>query len=365
MAYVSMKVLSETLNIDQIAEDAHSQWVKRENKRRSLERWLVRLIPIGLLVMAVVFYLLSAPHTAGIVNLITPEYGKLAPIAWELGIVIMSALIEGGLRTRLSKGVLWTLVYMSIAINVAGSFIAVVESGSGSMDITRDTMAQLFGRYGTLPATYQVVLLLVIPIGAVIPLIAKAVGEILIKLAMGRIKLETESDEMKWVKERTRVVYGALFNAALKAGAGSATAGNWAQSIAERIFKEPVFEEPAAISQQRAAATNTAQPQPAMGFSAYAQTRLGQSQDSLGQSNTSPLSSENSVVSPVATSKDTFGQSTIRLSRKDVAEWLNENAAIAGKHPRELCRLYMREKHGIDSDSGYKSFERAKKEMGL
>ncbi len=357
MAYVSIKVLSETLNIDTIIEDARQEWQKRENKRRSLEKWLVRLIPIGLIIMAVVFYLLSAPHTAGIVNIITPEYGKLAPIAWELGIVIVSALIEAGWRKTMVFALLWTLVLMSVFINIAGAFIAVIESGS-SAALSSDTFLQLLERYGGLPATYQVVLFLVVPIGAVIPLMAKAVGEILIKLAMGRVKLETESDEMRWIKERTRVVYGALFNAALKAGAGTATAGNWANAVTKQIFRETVV--PQHDLPEQASTRSIEAPQ--VGFGAIAHR---QGLDSPGQSGALIQSSQNPVVLDTANSKDNNGLSSVRLSRKDLVTWMEQHPEHQSKHPRALSKLYMLEKHGVESDSGYKSFERVKKEMGL
>lgn len=365
MAHISMKVLSETINIDAVVEEARQAWGKRENKRRSLEKWLVRLIPIGLIIMAIVFYLLSAPHTAGIVNIITPGYGKLAPVAWELGILIISAVREAGWRNPLSKWLLWTLVAMSVVINIAGAFIAVVESGSGIATMNDDTLLELLGRYGGLPATYQVVLFLVIPIGAVIPLMAKAVGEILIKLAMGRIKLETESDEMKWLKERTRVVYGALFQAAIKEGAGAATAGNWAKAVAERMFREVVYEDVEATSQQWVNGPASLKTQPTMGFGAIAaRSHLGQSQDSLGQSDLSYQGFENPAVSDNANSKDLNGQSIERLSKRDAIEWLQANSGLMDRHPRQLSRIYMQEKYGVESEAGYKTFERAKKDLG-
>ena len=67
----------------------------------------------------------------------------------------------------------------------------------------------------------------------------------------------------------------------------------------------------------------------------------------------------------MANSKDPNGLSQVRLSRKEAAEWLQANGALVGKHPRELSRLFMLEKHGIKSEAGYKTFERVKKEMGL
>lgn len=354
MAHVSMKVLNEQLNIDQIIEDSRNEWGKRENSRRKFEGWLVRLIPFGLVIMAAVFYALSAPHTAGILMLITPQYGNIAPIGWELGIVIIAAVREQGWKNVLSAMLLWTLVLMSIVINVAGALISVIEQGSGAANITGDTVFQLIERYGTLPATYQVVLLIAVPVGAVIPLLAKGVGEILIKLAVGKIKLERESDEVRWARDRARVVYGSLFNAAIKAGAGTVTAGNWAKAITEQIFKEPVILQDA-VSNQQQKPKNDAE----MGFAAYA---LRQSQDRTGQA-LSSLNSENLSVSDSMNSDPKIGQSKIRLSKTEAVEWLQNRDDLMDKHPRDICKIYMLEVYGVESDSGYKTFERAKKDI--
>lgn len=361
MAYVTAKDLSERINIHAIVEESRTDWEKRERKRRRLEAWVVRSIPIGLVLMSVIFYSLSAPHTAGILSIITPFWGLLAPLAFELGIVIVSALMEAGWRNWLSQGMLWALVLMSVIINVAGAFIAVVEKGSTENAIAGATVAELLSRYGSLPAAYQVVLALVIPVGAVIPLMAKLTGEIIIKLAMGKIQLESTSDEERWLKDRARAVYGALMQAAIKEGAGAATSGGWAAAVTKQLFREvESMDLVDARAKRTPRVTGETMAQPAMshrgiGFRGVVdnvgQDRTGQSEIDASQS------LENGDFVP---SKDKN-----RLSRAELVQWLSERPALQAKHPRELARLYTAEVYGVASDSGYKSFERAKRDMGL
>lgn len=83
--YIKFQDLSELVNIGQVEQEARRLWDIQQRKRRRIEHWLIRALPVGLLIMACVFYALSAPHTAYIINLITPGWGWTAPIGFELG----------------------------------------------------------------------------------------------------------------------------------------------------------------------------------------------------------------------------------------------------------------------------------------
>lgn len=360
MGYVSAKVLSETINIDEVIEGARTEWEGRQKKRRSLERWLIKSLPFGMVLMVAIFYGLSAPHTATLLGLITPGFvGQyLAPLGWELGVLIFSALREAGWHGRLTGAVLMLLLVLSVIINIAGAFIAVVSAGSG-VDLQLDTASQLLGRFGTLPATYQVVLILLVPIGAVIPIIAKLAGEGVVKLAMGTVTLDSQSDDERWIESRLMVVQSALFQAGIKGGAGAKTAGNWAAAVVQNIYREDVISTQAVGRQRVRFATPAAQP---MGF-------LRGNNLSERQSNALSVFDRPENIEDFETnlpSKDTTGTATVRLSKKEVVEWLQQQPAdVQVMHPRAICKLYMEQKHGYESDAGYKTFERAKQTLGL
>jgi hypothetical protein len=129
---------------------------------------------------------------------------------------------------------------MSMAINVVGGFMAVVSMGVGSdmvngVPIQQLNMLSLLDQFGIIPAGYQAALLLVVPLGIIIPLIAAAVGHIIIRMALGRVKLEQDTDEQRWAKEAAGVMYQALMSEALRIGATTTTAAKWAQAVSDTI----------------------------------------------------------------------------------------------------------------------------------
>lgn len=357
MAYVSAKVLSEQINIDEIKEQARDDWGKRQRKRRSLEKWIVRLLPVGLVTMTVIFYGLSAPHTAALLTLITPSFGGIAPLGFELGVLTLSALREAGWRSWSNALMLFILLALSVVINIAGAFIAVVSLATNS-NLMSDTLTGLLSRFDSLPATIQVVLLLIAPVGAMIPVMAKLTGEAVMKLALGKVTLETQNDDAMWANERAMVVRSALYQAAIKAGAGSKTAGNWAGSVVENIYRDDVRQQRvAAIGTNRVGGLRDLVRRP-IGF-------LGQSHD-LSQSQESPIvPQENIVVSQTAPVTDRNDSPALRLSKKDVSRWLESNPQVHHLSNREITKIYMAEKFGVETDAGYKTIERARRELGL
>lgn len=360
MGYVSAKVLSESIDIDEVIEGARADWESRQRKRRSLEKWLIKSLPFGMVAMVIIFYGLSAPHTALLLGLITPTFvGQyFAPFGWELGVLIFSALREAGWHGRLTGTVLWVLLILSVVINVAGAFIAVVSAGAG-VDLQLDTVEQLLGRFGTLPATYQVVLVLLVPIGAVIPIIAKLAGEGVVKLAMGTVTLESQSDDERWLEARFMVVQSALFQAGIKAGAGAKTAGNWAAAVVSNIYREDTRQANAVSNKRVRFVEQAAQP---MGF-LRGNNLSGRQSDALSVPDDISNSDDVRDNTP---SKDTTAMPTVRLSKKEVVAWLEQQPTdIQGMHPRAMCRVYMQQEHGFESEVGYKTFERAKQTLGL
>lgn len=350
MAYVSAKVLNEIINIDEVVEEARTTWEKRQRSRRRLEQWLVKALPAGLVVMSGIFYGLSAPHTAALLTLITPQIGPIAPLGFELGILTLSALREAGWKSHANVAMLLILLILSVVINVAGAFIGVVSAATDT-SLASDTLPGLLSKYDTLPAIMQVVLALIAPVGAMIPVMAKLTGEAVMKLALGKVALETQSDDARWIQERPMIVHSALFQAATKTGAGAKTAGNWAAAVVKSLFREDILETGiAAVSDQRIVILEPSRSP--MGFL----RGIGQS----GQSAPVLSVSENQQPLPIVPSKD---RDSIRLSKKAIVEWLRDNPQVHHLHPKQMCEVYMETIHGFKSDSGYKTFERAIQEL--
>lgn len=238
MAQITAKDLSLTINVGNIEEEVRAAWEQKQKARRGLVQWMVRALPLGLLIMLVVFYTLSAPHTAGLIEKITPGWGMVAPIGFELGVLIVSMLIESGWKNKESVRILRLLLGISIAINVGGGLISVITS-SLTLELQRHTIQDLLARLPELPAEAQIVLIfLVIPMGVTIPVMSKWSGETLIKMALGKVQLTTESDEDRWLRERRKVLQQGLFSKAITMGAGQATAGEWSQRMVYQWYRE-------------------------------------------------------------------------------------------------------------------------------
>jgi hypothetical protein len=230
--------LFNTINIGTVERDVRAEWDKDQRRKRRIEEKFVLLLPFGLVLMFAVFYALSAPHTASLINMITPGWGSFSPVGMELGILIIAALMEVGWRNWLTKTILWLMVLMSIVINVAGGLVSVV-SLSGN-DISAATLQELFSKFSTLPATSQVVLFLVLPIGVLIPIMTKFTGEAVIKLALNKLELSTTDLEQLWARDCMRALYQGLYTAATEKGAGAVMASKWAEVAAAQWYKSIV-----------------------------------------------------------------------------------------------------------------------------
>lgn len=357
--YIKFQDLSELIDIGAVEIEAREKWEKQQRRQRRLEQWMMRLMPFGLLTMAIVFYLLSAQHTAMIVNMITPGWGWVAPVGFELGIVIIAAIREAKWRTWFTWSIMMALIGMSIIINVAGGFLSVVDFGVQT-DISKLTALELTEQFGLLPAALQVALSIVVPFGVAIPVLASMVGESLVKLALGRIRLQSEDDNAQWLNDMGRVMYNALLQSALKSGAGANTAAKWARAVTSGMSDyDPLVD---------ARARGLEAPKPsavgALGFlsipgqKALSQDSPGQSEQMFVSQNVAPA--ENSQVQNDR--KDGLPQ-TVRVKKDDVVSWMRGRADWKHLSDRDVARMYMQEKFGVDSDSAYKTVQRARKDV--
>lgn len=242
MTQLTKKDLSLKINIGEIEESARAKWDKQQTRRRNISQWLVRLLPPALIVMLLVFYMLSAPHTAELLDRITPGMGRVAPIGFELGVLIVAALREAGWknaewRKDITRWILYCLLGISICINVAGGFIAVIAS-SLPEGVMTSNIETLLGQFPVLPAVSQIVLILVLPLGVIISIMVKFAGEAVVKFSLNKITLTAQTDADLWLKDRRKALQQGLYEAAIKLGAGAVTAGDWSQQMVTHWYRE-------------------------------------------------------------------------------------------------------------------------------
>jgi hypothetical protein len=210
--------MSELIDLEKLYRQEQRRWLRDEAPRRSFRDILTGSVPYWIVVVALVLYGLSAPHTAGVFDKLTPGWGFIAPIGVEFG------LLYAAFRRRLAKAekqplpwTLWALEILlfltAMLVNGAGSFSSVITV------IHLDTLsfAAIADQFGRLPATSQAALIMALLSAFIIPIGALVAGDGLAALALER-RTTTDSREQAWQEVEFTMFYRALFGRYLQQG---------------------------------------------------------------------------------------------------------------------------------------------------
>lgn len=220
-----------------VRAQAKRDWLKQRRTVLSIQERIGESVPWWVVIIALVFFLLSVPHTMVIFDKITPTFGYVAPFGVEFG------LLYGSFRRKLKRGrsvqlYLFEifLFFIAVVVNGAGSFEAVVQNttGIGGMSIT-----DLIEAYPTLPATSQVALFLAPLAALIIPIGTAVAGEGLATLLIER-QVSGNRTEEEWETVKTTVEFEALRDAAINAGIRYDRAIKWAADIAGHELPDTV-----------------------------------------------------------------------------------------------------------------------------
>lgn len=223
-------------NPQQVRQQARIEWERREGRRLGVQERIGQSVPWWLVAIAGAFFALSAPHTSHIFDRLTPGWGWVAPIAVEL------SLLYAAFRRRqiaqseeaMPSGLRWLEIFafiVSILVNGAGSFTAVV---AGSADTSTLSIAQLAARFGALPAQSQIALMLA-PLSAfIIPVGTWVAGEGVAALILERRQTGNVIDQM-WTRVRVEIEFAALRDAAVNSGISPGQASKWAAQLVREI----------------------------------------------------------------------------------------------------------------------------------
>ncbi len=210
--------MNEILDMETIYRQERKRWLREEAPNRSFRDILTGSVPYWIVLVALVLYGLSAPHTSGVFDKLTPGWGFIAPIGVEFG------LLYAAFRRRLAKSeneslpwTLWALEVLlfltAMLVNGAGSFTSVVEA----VQLENLSFAAIIEGFGNLPATSQAALAMALLAAFIIPIGALVAGDGLAALAMDR---RTGSDfrEQRWQEVEFTVIYRAVFVRYLQQG---------------------------------------------------------------------------------------------------------------------------------------------------
>lgn len=203
--------MNETLDMETIYREERKRWLRDEAPRRSFRDVVADSVPYWIVIVALVLFGLSAPHTAEIFNMLTPGWGFIAPVGVEFG------LLYAAFRRRLAKSrehtLPWTLWAMevllfvtAILVNGAGSFVSVVAANH----LESLSFSAIVNSFDALPATSQAALVMAGLAAFIIPIGTLVAGDGLADLTLEQGE-QTGFRERQWQEVEFTVVYRAVF----------------------------------------------------------------------------------------------------------------------------------------------------------
>lgn len=210
---------------------ARAEWERTARRHMGIQERIGLTVPYWLVLIAGAFFLLSAPHTAGTFDKLTPGWGWVAPIAVEFSLLYAAfrkALIRQSNQpvpsgVRALEGFAFIV---AVIVNGAGSFMSVVES----IGVNSLSFAELGGKLGTLPASSQVALMLVPLASLIIPIGTGVAGEGVAALITERRETGSAIDQ-EWRRVSVEIEFTALRDAAVANGVQPGMASRWAASL--------------------------------------------------------------------------------------------------------------------------------------
>ncbi|MBZ0285043.1 MAG: hypothetical protein K8L97_30185 [Anaerolineae bacterium] len=201
--------MSEMLDIESVYREERKRWLREEAPRRSVRDILIGSVPYWIVLVALVLYGLSAPHTASVFDKLTPGWGWIAPIGVEFG------LLYAAFRRRLAKAGQETVTWTLWALEILLFLTAMLVNGAGSLtSVVAVTQLQdlsftaIIEGFGNLPATTQAALVMALLSAFIIPIGALVAGD-----GLAALERRTTSDakEQAWQEVEFTVIYRALY----------------------------------------------------------------------------------------------------------------------------------------------------------
>ena len=208
-------------DLDKILTDARQTWETGERRKRTtVSARIGASIPWWLVIIAIVAFALSIPHTVEVFGRVTPVVGVVAPLFVEFGLLFSAAnryklKLEGSRPHWIAWLFEVLVVVASVFVNGAGSLIAVV-SGTVIADMPFEV---IMTRLHELPIVSQVALVLVPFAGLMIPAGTWVAGEGLARLFLEeRGERRDRALDEEWRAAAPGIEYEALYNALVTRG---------------------------------------------------------------------------------------------------------------------------------------------------
>src|SRR5271165_4529970 len=114
-----------TIDVETIYREERQRWLRDEAPRKRLRDLIAESVPYWIILVALVLYGLSAPHTASVFDKLTPGWGWIAPIGIEFG------LLYSAFRRRLGNDMKQSLPWTLWALEILLFLTAMLVNGTG------------------------------------------------------------------------------------------------------------------------------------------------------------------------------------------------------------------------------------------
>lgn len=230
-----------SLNIEAIHQSAREKWFAAKTKRKSwreidLRQFIEISVPNMIILVALALFLLSAPHTSKMFDMITPHFGFAGVLLCEFGLLYIAfrRKVErksNGSLPHVIRGLEVLLFITSILVNGAGALIAVTSS-TGIDSLSADTIIK---GAGSMPIVVQVGLLLVPLAALIIPIGTVVAGEGLAAHVLEGKHLSAEL-VAEWANVEQLEVYRTAYSYLLSKDVNSRDAMRRAGSATTNLF---------------------------------------------------------------------------------------------------------------------------------
>src|SRR5947208_1159797 len=118
--------MNEIIDVETVYRQERQRWMREEAPGKAFRDVVAMTVPYWIVLVALVLYGLSAPHTAGVFDKLTPGWGFIAPVGVEFG------LLYSAFRRRLAKDMQQTLPWTLWALEILLFLTAMLVNGAGS-----------------------------------------------------------------------------------------------------------------------------------------------------------------------------------------------------------------------------------------
>lgn len=217
-----------TIDIAAIYKQEHERYLREDAPKRTLSEWFGSYTPWFIVVVALASFLLSAPHTTAVLNLLTPGFGWVGPVLVELSLIYASferrrLELKEEPVSWLLRWLRWLVFLIAVATNFAGALNELVSQTG----LQNASGGEIIGRFGQLPVMTQVGLIMVALMALIVPVIAEVAGHGIANKVFSIPSNPAREDH--WKRVEVKVTFQAVYNIYVQQG----TAPHEAQAIAE------------------------------------------------------------------------------------------------------------------------------------